>query len=274
MRRATLDGWWRLASWASLRQPARLSYEVSGKMASYRKTPLSEAIFEFAPEATSFPPEGAERLVRLFSAGFPKLQELPGIEVEFEVSPAGVSPKRDGKKTVRHRLWNLANSRLLQFAPDMCAFNALPPYTHYVDYLPDIERLFTAYLGEAKPSALRFLGQRYINRIFLPSEAANPSDYFTFYPRRPAAHHPPFSLQLETERLSQGQVVLSLYYAGLDSQRPLYFLDLYARSSENPGIAFDWLVAKAWQDEAHEGITRAFEHAITDTSRQLLERED
>jgi uncharacterized protein (TIGR04255 family) len=241
----------------------------------YRKTPLSEAIFEFAPLDATLTTDGVEHLKSAFSDEYPKAEELPGMEVEVEFGPAGVSAKHGGKKTVRYRLWNQARSRLVQVAQDMCAFNALPPYSHYIDYLPDIEKLFAEYSRTCRPAGIRLLGHRYINRIFLPSEDVDPTDYFAFYPPLRGRRHPPFLLRFETEPLPRGgQVTLSLYYASLDNQKPVYFLDLYAQAAQNLNYAFDWTLAKAWQDEAHDAVTRAFELAITDRCRELLGREE
>lgn len=82
---------------------------------------------------------------------------------------------------------------MVQFANDLCAFNALRPYTHYVDYLPAMKSLVDAYAGRTKPTGVEFLGQRYSNEVLLPDVEADPSDYFASYPRIPGqdTRHPP-----------------------------------------------------------------------------------
>jgi uncharacterized protein (TIGR04255 family) len=245
----------------------------------YRNTPLVEAVFEFVPASSTLTKDIVERLQARFGREYPKLERLPGVEVQLKLDPAGPSAMPTGKQRDRYRLWNAAKSRLLQFAEDMCAFNALAPYSHYEEYLPDIKQFFDAYALECKATDLRHLGQRYVNRIFLPSEEAAAEDYLTLYPALPRgaipiARHPPVSLQVGTQQLSRGQVTISLHYAGKDGLRPVYFLDLYAHWTDNLKSDFSWTSVKTWQDEAHEAVKRAFEAAITERCRKLLGREE
>ena len=238
-----------------------------------------EAVFEFVPTSATLTKDGVERLRARFASEYPKLDHLAGVEVQLRLGPTGPSALPTGKQRDRYRLWNAAKSRLLQFAEDMCAFNALAPYSHYEDYLPDIKRFFDAYVLECKAADLGHLGQRYVNRIFLPSEEAAAEDYFTLYPTFPRgaipiARHPPVSLQVGTQQLSRGQVTMSLHYAGSDGLRPVYFLDLYAHWTDNSKGEFSWPSVKTWQDEAHAAVKCAFEAAITERCRELLGREE
>ncbi len=245
----------------------------------YRNTPLVEAVFEFVPASATLTKDGVDRLRARFAQDYPKPDDLAGVEVQLKLDPTGPSALPTGKQRVRYRLWNAAKSRLLQFAEDMCAFNALAPYSHYEEYLPDIKQFFDAYALECKATDLRHLGQRYVNRIFLPSEEAAAEEYFTLYPSLPRgvipiARHPQVLLQVGTQQLSRGQVTISLRYAGKDGLRPVYFLDLYAHWTDNLKSDFSWTSVKTWQDEAHEAVKCAFEAAITELCRKLLGREE
>jgi len=152
----------------------------------------------------------------------------------------------------------------------------MAPYSHFVDYVAPMERFFLAYARKVKASSVAFLGQRYINRIALPVDA-DPCEYFTVYPRVPSdwphAQHRPFNLQILTEQtVDQGQVVLAITYQ--QPGPPTYLLDIYARTTDDPPLPFEWDAIIEWQRQAHGAVNRAFEFAITDRCRMLLEREE
>jgi uncharacterized protein (TIGR04255 family) len=241
----------------------------------YRETPLTEAVFEFLPEGASLDLDGLARVRSELSEFAGKKDEVTGISVRL-----GLDGMQQRQEPVRYRHWNRDNTRLWQVGDDMCAFNVLKPYTHYVEYLEVMERLVRTYTAVANPKSTKMIGQRYLNRILLPSDGS-PADFFTAYPSDSAVRalgHPPFSLQMQTESLTGeggGKVFVTLVYQGLDAgSRPTYMLDLYATSQENPPIPFAWESLKAWQDNAHGAVKRAFEFSITDRCRELLEWEE
>ena len=59
--------------------------------------------------------------------------------------------------------------QLIQFRPAGFSFNRLAPYTTLDDYLPEIERTWSLFVGIAKPVVCRAARLRYINRIHLPT---------------------------------------------------------------------------------------------------------
>ncbi len=155
----------------------------------------------------------------------------------------------------------------------MCAFNALRPYSHFVDYLPNIERLFKAYLNETQPEGVLFLGQRYINHITLPSPDTQPWDYFTVYPRLPNREIPGiFGIQIQTARLSHGQVVMNLTRMG--QPQSAYSLDIYARTEDRPRIVAAWDAIATWLDEAHVKVKQCFEFGLQSKAQEMLGREE
>ncbi len=174
----------------------------------------------------------------------------------------------------RVRLWTPGGDRMVQFAPNMCALNILPDYAHYVEYRPELEALVRLYLDHARPEAVTLVGQRYINKVVLP-QGGTPDRYFAVYPAVPepiGRRNPPFSMQVEVGTLDHGgNVVLTLTAKGLEEGRPVYVLDLYARS-QAPGPP-DWDYVRDWQDAAHEAVKAAFEMAITNDARSLFGRE-
>jgi uncharacterized protein (TIGR04255 family) len=247
-------------------------------MPTYDRPPIIEAIYEFAPVGAALGDSGIRRLKDQFAAEYTGRSDAvvgsAGYEIEWGPAGSRASPLPPGP--LRHRLWAADNSALVQFGTDLFAFNALPPYSSYASYVPRMEPAFARYRAATGTTKVSFLGQRYLNRIALPSLDAPPREFFTLYPALPGerrASHRPFSMSVQTEEVQRGQVIVTLTYQGPDAERrPSYILDIYARTVDNPGMDFEWDRVKAWQDLAHTALNRAFEFAITEDCRTLLGR--
>jgi uncharacterized protein (TIGR04255 family) len=244
----------------------------------YVKSPLVEAIFEFAPATSAFD-EASMVSLRAACEDYPQEELVRALGIRFEFTPPGPPIGSPQPGIERYRRWNSQKTRLVQFGRDIFCFNVLPPYGRYTDYLPEIERLLVAYQKAASPNGVLFLGQRYRNQIVLPSESTRASDFFTLYPRLPemSRSHPPYFLQVEMKQFPDGgQVVSTIACQERRStdQGPTYVLDVYARSPDNPAINFSWEAVREWHREAHETITMAFESSLTDQAKRYFGAEE
>lgn len=242
--------------------------------ARYETPPLKEAIFELFVKNH---PGWSELSYTRLDGQFGTMYDGPRDEVaqhgfKVQFGPRGqISQGLESLQgPVRVRRWNADKSRLVQFAPNMCAFNALAPsYTTFDDYVEPMRALYDAFLGEASATEVDWVGQRYINRIVLPKGETEPAKFFHFYPTLPApASHRPFALQVVLESFPRGQVTLNLTFSGEEDEVPIYFLDIYARSTEPVALAGIEIVR--WQETAHSVIRRAFDAALTPESRKLF----
>jgi uncharacterized protein (TIGR04255 family) len=245
--------------------------------AHYQKSPLVEAIFEFYFDDCTWGAEEREALHRTLAASYPGGTEEVSLppNVQVEVQPA-LTQVQVWNPSRRQRFWAQDRGRMVQFDHEMCALNALRPYTHYVDYLPAMTELLTSYARMARPSRVRFAGQRYINRIVI-SAGEDPADFFTVYPRlaRPSPEGGVFALQVQTGLVPSGKVVLNLARQGSDEEGcPVFLLDLYARTFDCPPLRCEEPELQKWQDVAHSEVEQAFELALTDRCRALLGRVD
>lgn len=239
----------------------------------YRTPPLVEAVFEVFATPTRWPEEGARSVESAFTPTFSGKREiLRPVGLQLQMGP-GLALKGlvQEPEPERIRLWTPDGGRMVQFAPNMCALNILPEYSHYIEYRAELERLTSLYLDLARPTTVGLLGQRYINKVVLPVDST-PEKFFSVYPAVPEhirGRNPPFSMQVEVETLGVGgNLVLTLTSKGLEDGCPVYVLDLYARS-EAP-CPPDWAFIGSWQDESHKAIMAAFEMAITDDARRLF----
>ncbi|MCL2779818.1 MAG: TIGR04255 family protein [Polyangiaceae bacterium] len=237
----------------------------------YEEPPLEEAIFElFVRPAGPWTPTAAEQLAKSLPSYSGKRDDLEDINVLLGIGPGrsiaqGVEP---GAR--RTRLWNLDQSRAVQFGVEMCTFNVRKPYGHFEDHLPAIRELFGAYLSATKPQRLGWVGQRYLNIVQLPVDAP-PSNYFELFPRFPTGlpePHRPFAVQVETARFAQGTTVVNLALLKLGAEAAVYTIDVYARSDDTVPLTVDDLLA--WQQRAHESIRQSFELTITAAARRLF----
>lgn len=243
----------------------------------YRSPPLVEAVYEVYAGPSKASPGALEAVEAALRDAYSGQREvLKPVGFQLQVGPGlalhGFHREQHPERT---RLWAPSRDRMVQFATNMCALNALPPYTHYLDYVGDLQRLVETYLAVAEPQVVTLLGHRYINKVNLPRGGA-PDRFFQVYPAVPqgiAVRHPPFSMQVEVEALpGGGNVVLTLTAIGNEGEHSVYVLDLYARS--NGPVPPSWESIRAWHDAAHLAVMSAFEMSITDEARSLFGREE
>jgi uncharacterized protein (TIGR04255 family) len=120
----------------------------------------------------------------------PPAQDLVALEASALEQLKGAYPKNDRQLLQEHRIesqsdasatsfssrhavqalrfHNDGGKQLVQIRTLGYSFNRLAPYTALDDYLPEIERTWGIYRDLAKPSQVRQVRLRYINRILLP----------------------------------------------------------------------------------------------------------
>lgn len=239
----------------------------------YKTPPLVEAIFEAyfrrSPGWSELSYKRLEERLRDRFDGKRDVVQSFGIEFQFGRDGQVVRQGQAPEAPRQQRIWAKDGGELFQFSPAMCAYNLLSRYRHFESHAPEIEKLYAEYLAEAQPTAVKFLGQRYINRVVLPEGTEDPAAYFEVYPKLPGtAVHRPFALQLLAEKFEDGEVFMNLAYQGEERSRALFFLDVYARSTKpvRPLAA----EIRIWHERAHAVVHRAFEAALTAKSRDLF----
>lgn len=243
----------------------------------YKAPPLVEAIYEVqfkdGPGWSELSYGRLEAAVADRFDGNRDTQEAVGVEIQF--GPDGmVTPGPAPRLPRKRRIWTKDGGELFQFSSSMCAFNVLSQYKHFDLLTDNLEKLFDLFTKEAQPTATQFVGQRYINRVVLPSGQQDPSAYFEVYPRLPlSVAHRPFALQVVSERFDGGEVTVNLAYQGDDGGKAVFFLDVYARST-TPVLPMAHEI-RMWQERAHPFVRSSFEAVLTAKSRELfgLERE-
>jgi uncharacterized protein (TIGR04255 family) len=139
----------------------------------------------------------------------PPVQDLVALETPAREQLGATYPKNDRQWLLEQRIEAKADAsatsfssrhavqalrfrhedekQLVQLRALGYSFNRLAPYGALDDYLAEIERTWRIYVALAKPTQVRLIRLRYINRILLPIEPAplEIDDYLKLGPRLP-----------------------------------------------------------------------------------------
>ena len=155
-----------------------------------RHPPIVEAVLDFDCD---LPP--TQDLVALEAAAQELLKdEYPSNDRQWlqehriEAKPDASTTSVSSRHAVQALRFYMADGKqLVQIRALGYSFNRLAPYAALDDYLPEIERTWRLYVDLAKPSQVRQVRLRYINRILLPmpSGRIDLDDYLKLGPRLP-----------------------------------------------------------------------------------------
>jgi hypothetical protein len=155
-----------------------------------RHPPIVEAVLDIdcdlPPDQDLMALEAPAR--EAFKALYPKYDRQLLQEHRIEAkSDASATPFSSRHTVQALRFHQEGGKQLVQVRALGYSFNRLAPYTALDDYLEEIERTWRIYVGLAKPSQVRLIRLRYINRILLPmtSEGLLLDDYFKLGPSLP-----------------------------------------------------------------------------------------
>jgi len=241
---------------------------TSPKPLHFDDPPLVEAVFDLFAERGNPPAD----LDRVFFADLPEYESRPQQWKQFtlamHIERGGPASHAVNASRTGVRRWNADKTRGVLVGDSVLAYNVLRPYGHFVQYLPQIDRLVAKFREVAKPARIAVVGQRYINQVAIGLEE-NPGDTFVLYPRlsQPfARRHPPVQVVVEMSRFEGGVVIATLAQRKSSASESIYVLDLHARTTADVVAAINDVVA--WHEQAHEAIVEAFLASITPEARR------
>ena len=164
----------------------------------------------------------------------------------------------------------------VQLAPNVLSIHHLAPYSGWSTFQPLIERVWGAYVSEAKPEGIARIGLRYVNDLrIINADPLNPEAYLNFYPH--------IGSELPQDYIDASMSVL--FVEGVDSlealraqfstlripeeKRATLALDLDCFSSDKAQIGLSDALSRV--EQFHERVRAVFEACITDKLRDLLE---
>lgn len=118
-------------------------------------------------------------------ADFPKIETLR--EARVQITP----PEQPGKPVfedigcVGFKLHSNDNLHIVQFNKGAFVFSRLRPYVDWEQFSREALRLWVIYCELLKPSEVRRIGLRFINRIAIKQSKIELSDYYKYPPETP-----------------------------------------------------------------------------------------
>lgn len=239
----------------------------------YPDPPVIEAVCEFLFDSdTPWDPTFPDLLYDNVRTDFPKRRQVPVFEAVFESEPRGVQ-----QRLIRTERWQFLTENedvLVQLGPDLLALNHLRPYPGWETFLPIIRTVLQSYKDIANPARLYRATLNYINRIDIPGENVELSNYLNFYPF--------VSTELPLDRLN---FLASVQFA-MESGRDILQIRASSIPANDPGMTSVLLDlnyflgrpgsttpenALTWLEQAHIQIGTVFEACVKDSLRQQFE---
>ena len=241
----------------------------------YKNPPVIEAVCEFqfgpsSPWDLAIPGLVYEGLQK----NFPKRRQTKRYETGLRTTPEGVL--QEIRTTEIIQFLREDGRVLVQVGENLLSVNHLKPYPTWKDFLPMVRDSFDIYAKVAKPTGIKRMGLRYINRIEFPDAKVELGDYFSFYPflgpSLPQDHgafiagvefayedgRDGLRLQMTNAKADQGEVIAIV----LD-------LDYFLRQQGSVSVdaTFDWI------ETAHNRLEAGFEGCINEKLRTYFDEE-
>jgi len=248
----------------------------------YPRPPIIESLsdIQVSYEQGSPPLAALEELGDRFRKEYPIREPLHSFEI-------GIDPQRgtavhSKQEVVGYRYWNESRDQVVQFRRDGFMFSRIPSATHPYDEwevtLREMQRLWPAYARQLKPTQIRRLAVRYINRIDLPAGRTELGEFFLARPDLPDAI--PLTVLnfvmrvvvplpgLEGGFLALGQGTIDAPLAKPGSRSVLLDLDVFRQV--NLSCSLD--DTEVWEslESIHARENELFESFITDAARELF----
>jgi uncharacterized protein (TIGR04255 family) len=169
--------------------------------------------------------------------------------------------------------YNSDRTRFIRLGVDTVSIHCLHPYPTWSVFRPKIEDVYNKVRLITGPISLRRIGLRFVNRIIIPKQSFELSEYFNFRPNL-------------GEGLGQKIIGFTMgCVLPFREDKDICKVKLSSSSADAPGsMAFildlDYSLENAdqlqpentlsWIEEAHGSVERIFENSITDNLRSLF----
>lgn len=237
----------------------------------YAHAPIAEAVLDIHIYPTETPLQDLVRVQLGEEAEYPIRKTPMVLQWQVTGGPETVASATTQTQT-GYAFVSKEGERVFQARRDGFSFNKIKPYDRWESFRDEARRLWTKYKEIAKPSAVRLLSLRYINRVDLP----NPSElkeYFSTYPE---------VSQALPQQLNTFAMQLSLPITQIEATLLLNQAAVPAPSADLASVLLDLQVfvqvdkaleeGSIWQkfEEFRICKNQAFEACITDKLRERM----
>lgn len=238
----------------------------------YHSPPIVEAVCEFQFAERDWDMTVLGLMYQEIREQFPLKRQLQGIEWELQAEKGQINQRVAGASP-RMQFLRSDERALIQVGPGLLSINHLNPYPHWGVFRQMIFDTLSAYRRVAQPTSPKRIGLRYINRIDLPDDTTQISNYLRIGPQLPPGVRNEISslvLRVEVPHLDDNGALL-LTLASVPEQavgKHSIVLDLDFITVGTGGLSFD--VAEQWVETAHTRIEDTFEACLTDKLREVF----
>jgi uncharacterized protein (TIGR04255 family) len=242
----------------------------------YANPPIIEAICEFRLMPDSPWDLTIHGLIyEQIKKTFPYKEQRLIQDVEIKQSAKGI--EQEVRVSERSFFFTADKTMFIQTGQHLLAINCLRPYPHWEGFKPKIDEAFRALTKSMNVKGLARIGYRVINRIEIPLASLNLEDYFEFRPFL-GAELPqntisfivgcvlPFSDNRDRCKIQLTTGVPNTSGYGV------FLLDFDYFTEKSDGISVT--DALSWVEEAHKQVNSIFEGCITDSLREIFQREN
>lgn len=246
-------------------------------MPHYNKAPIVEAVIDIQ---TRFKEPLKIELLEAYQAKiaerFPNKDPIQVLKVGFNNAGDEAGWQTDfGQSLTGLRLSTTDNSRVLQLQSSGFTYSHMPVYSSWEIFEPEARDLWKIFVETCEPEAVSRCAVRFINRINIPLEQIELSDYFHLYPNIPKdipQNVNGMFMQLQMPQMDLGarkMAVINL--AVTDPEQPgqvsvLLDFDVFCDEDFNP------LSEEVWESLNQFRLRKnlLFEACITNNTRELI----
>lgn len=157
-------------------------------MEHYPRAPIIEAILDIQVQPAALTSQDVfVELGAALAAEFPQSANLNinQLRVGLPVPPVETAPSIEHSVTTAGLRLLRPNERVLIIQPRGMTFSHMPPYTSWEIFQGEARLLWERYVAFVKPEFVVRVALRYVNRIDVPEQRFEVSDYFKLYPEIP-----------------------------------------------------------------------------------------
>lgn len=246
-------------------------------MPHYDKAPVVEAVIDIQTRFKEPPTmAGFEACQAQLALRFPKKEPIQILKVGFNNAGKEAGWQTDFDQSLAGlRLSPADNSRVLQLQSTGFTYSHMPAYTSWDIFEAEARDLWKIFVETCEPESVSRCAVRFINRINIPLEKVELSDYFHLSPNIPKGipqHVNGMFMQLQMPQLDLGLKTMAV-------------INLAVTEPEQPGqvsvlLDFDVFCVEdlsPLSDEVWESLNQfrlrknlLFEACITDNTRELI----
>lgn len=238
----------------------------------YKKSPIVEALCEFqflSDQKWDITYSGI--IYEKIKNQFPQKKQISGFQSDFLQKQGRI--EHNVKFAPKIQFQRSDKSALIQLSENTISINHFQPYPIWHKFKALILENFNIYCEVVKPTSLRRIGLRYINKVEFNIDSFKLPDYFKFYPIEPddfKYDRDSFTCRSEyPDKNKINRLIIAVGSIFSQAQNSIaILLDLDYIMSKSDTVTLD--DTENWLERAHSIIEKTFESCITDKYRDLI----